>query len=61
MATTSAGIGDSQVKPSCEFRLAGASVMPGTTWQGMWNGEEKEVAGGSRRPAVACLEGFRKF
>ena len=29
MAVTCAGLGDSQVKPSCESRLAAASARPG--------------------------------
>ena len=49
MATTSAGIGDSQVKPSCEFSLAAASAIPGTTWLENWY-VEKEEAGGSLKP-----------
>ena len=52
MGTNCAGIGDSQVKPSCEFSLAAASATPGTTWLENWY-VEKEEAGGSLKPVVA--------
>ena len=55
MAATCAGVGEFQVRPSYESRLAAASAGPGATSQ------EVQAAGGSLRLAVACLRGFRKL
>ena len=54
MIATSAGLGDSQVKPSYESRLAAASARPGSL-------SKRYEGRGSLRPAVACLVGFRKL
>ena len=54
MAATCVGLGDSQVKPDCESRLAAASAVPGTLSKRMGVGD-------SLRPAVACFKGFRKL
>ena len=50
MAATCAELGDSQAKPNCESSLAAASARIGPL-----------SLGGSLRPAVACLIGFRKL
>ena len=52
MASTYAGLGDSQAKPSCESRLAAASAVPGAA---------SKRYGGSLRSAVAYLKGLRKL
>ena len=56
MAATCAGLGDSQVKPSCESRLVADSAVPGATLQ-----EVQELGACSLRLVVACLIGFRKL
>ena len=53
MAATCDGLGDSQVKPSCESRLAAARCRAGAT--------ELTGLGSSLRPAIAYLKGFRKL
>ena len=55
MVATCAGLGDSQLKPSYESRLVASGAGPGATKQ------EVQELGGSLRPAVAYLRGFRKF
>ena len=52
MAATCAGLGSIQVRPSCEPRLAAASVRPGDAQGEVW---------GLLRPDAGCLRDFRKI